>query len=351
MNDRARLSGEAAASIVAGAPEATDAGVFGRVRLGYVLVESERSDAWKRFGVDALGMHIDTTTPDRVVAFRIDAHQRRLVVTPGPAEDVVALGWQVDDQTTLEAIRARLARRGVTLAEGGTASATLRGVERYWHCTGPKRLSFEFYVAPVLAEGALQMATSGFATGAGGMGHLAITSREPAAMQEFWQAIFDARVSDRIEDRLDGIAFDFTFLRLNERHHSVAIAATRGLRMDPIRTRIHHLNLQAASLDDVTAAYERCRALGLRIANAIGQHPNDRELSFYVESPSGFEVELGWNPIVVQDEKGWQTARYRGISLWGHQPMNLDAATRLRRAAQGLMSLARTEYSPFRETR
>jgi 2,3-dihydroxybiphenyl 1,2-dioxygenase len=304
-----------------------------------------------RFGVDALGLHLDTTAPDGVAAFRIDAHQRRLVVAPGPYEDVTALGWQVDDEATLEAIRARLARRGVPLADGDAESARLRGVERYWHCTGPKRLSFEFYIAPVLARGEPCMATSGFETGAGGMGHVAITSREPAAMLEFWQAIFDARVSDRIEDRLDGIGFDFTFLRLNERHHSVAIAATRGLRMDPIRTRIHHLNLQAATLDDVTAAYLRCRDLGLRIANAIGQHPNDRELSFYVESPSGFEVELGWNPIVVQDEPAWQVARYRGISLWGHQPMNLDAATRLRRAARGLASLARTEYTPLRGTR
>ena len=348
MNDQTRADGNASTGI--GTP-ALDSSVFGRVRLGYVVVESRRRDAWQRFGVEALGLHLDTTATDGAVAFRIDAHQRRLVVLPGPAEDVVALGWQVDDAATLEALRARLARHGVALADGDAGTAQQRGVERYWYCIGPKRLSFEFYLAPVLAEGALRMATSGFATGAGGMGHVAITSREPAAMLEFFQAIFDARVSDRIEDRLDGIPFDFTFLRLNERHHSVAIAATRGLRMDPIRTRIHHLNLQAATLDDVTAAYERCRALGLRIANAIGQHPNDRELSFYVESPSGFEIELGWNPIVVQDEPTWQTALYQGISLWGHAPMNLDAATRMRRAARGLVSLARSEYSPFRVTR
>ena len=60
--------------------------------------------------------------------------------------------------------------------------------------------------------------------------------------------------------------------------------------------------------------------MGYAIANAIGQHPNDRELSFYVVSPSGFEVELGWNPIVVRDEAAWQPAHYQGISLWGHKP-------------------------------
>lgn len=319
--------------------------IFGRVRLGYVQVESRRLDAWRRFGVDGLGLHADTAQ-DGAVAFRMDAHRRRLVVREGPAEDVVALGWQVDDAESLHVIRSRLGARGVELTEGDPEAASLRCVERFWRFTGPKRLSFELYTAPLVDSSPLRMAASGFATGAGGMGHVAITSRAPESFLEFWQSIFDARVSDRIEDRLDGIGFDFTFLRLNERHHSVAIAATRGLRMDPIRTRIHHLNLQAATLDDVTAAYLRCRGLGFRIANAIGQHPNDRELSFYVESPSGFEIELGWNPIVVQDEQAWQIARYRGISLWGHQPMNLDALTRIRRAGRGLVSLARREYAP-----
>ena len=57
--------------------------------------------------------------------------------------------------------------------------------------------------------------------------------------------------------------------------------------------------------------------MGFAIANAIGQHPNDRELSFYVASPSGFEVELGWNPIVVTEEAKRVAAR----ALPGHQPV------------------------------
>jgi 2,3-dihydroxybiphenyl 1,2-dioxygenase len=323
--------------------------IFGRVRLGYVLVESQRLDAWRRFGVDGLGLHLDGVADD-IATFRIDDYNRRLVIQRGSAEDVAALGWQVDDVETMQTIRSRLDARGIEVTEGDPAEARIRGVERFWRFTGPKRLSFELFTSAVLDSSRLRMATSGFITGAGGMGHVAITTREPDSFLEFWQTTFDARVSDRIEDRLDGIVFDFTFLRLNERHHSVAIAATRHLRIDPIRTRIHHLNLQAATLDDVTASYLRCRELGFRIANAIGQHPNDRELSFYVESPSGFEIELGWNPLVVQDEHAWQTARYRGISLWGHQPMNLDAATRVRRAARGLASLARREFTPLART-
>ena len=156
--------------------------------------------------------------------------------------------------------------------------------------------------------------------------------------------MFDARLSDEIEDRIDGVNLDFSFLRLNERHHSIATASTRGVRLNPLRTTIHHMNLQAASLEDVTQGYLRCKAMGYEIANSIGQHPNDKELSFYVVTPSGFEVELGWNPISVKEE-GWQPQRYRGISLWGHRPENLTMANRLGRFKNGLSSLARSEYT------
>jgi hypothetical protein len=141
------------------------------------------------------------------------------------------------------------------------------------------------------------------------------------------------------------VTLELSFLRLNERHHSVAIAATRGQRMNPLRTAIHHLNLQAQSLDDVTVAYRRMRQMGYSIANAIGQHPNDRELSFYVATPSGFEIEIGWNPILVTDEANWQPAHYQGISLWGHFPENLTLGAKLGQMGRGLASLTRKEFT------
>ncbi len=114
-------------------------------------------------------------------------------------------------------------------------------------------------------------------------------------MIAFWREIFDAKISDYIEDRISGVDLHFTFLRVNPRHHSIAVAATKGLAMDPFATKIQHLEMQAATLDDIGAAYRRCRALGFKIAMAVGQHPNDRDVSFYAVTPSGFYFELGWS--------------------------------------------------------
>jgi len=317
-------------------------GLFGHVRLGYLLVESQRLDEWQRFAADGIGTHVDRIGAD-VLALRVDAQERRVIVSRGSAEDVAALGWQVDDEACLRLAMARLQRLHVAVTEVADERAALRGVERYWTFVGPKGLASELFVAPRLSSRSLEMHASGFVTGAGGMGHVAISTREPDAMLEFWRSLFDARISDRIEERLDGVQLDLTFLRMNERHHTMATAATRGHRMNPLRTQIHHVNLEAASLDDVTEAYLRCRKLGYAMANGIGQHPNDRELSFYVVSPSGFEVELGWNPIRV-DERTWRPTVHQGISLWGHRPENLTARIRVGRLVRGLTSLTRPEH-------
>lgn len=322
------------------------ANLFGRLRLGYVLIESARTDAWRRFAAEGLGLHVDENAHGEL-ALRVDDRARRLIVQRGPAEDVLALGWELDGEDALALALKRLKAAGIEAQRHEGAAASLRGVEAFWSCLGPKRTAIELFTRPLVTHQPLSMQASGFVTGAAGLGHVAITTREPQAMQRFWQQVFDARVFDRIEDRMSGIDLDFTFLRLNERHHSVAIASTRGLRMNPLRTSIHHLNLQAASLDDVVEGYRRCRALGCGIANAIGQHPNDKELSFYVQTPSGFEIELGWNPIVVTDEaeRQWEPRAYRGISLWGHFPENLTVSGNVRRIGRGLLSLSRREYT------
>jgi catechol 2,3-dioxygenase-like lactoylglutathione lyase family enzyme len=215
---------------------------------------------------------------------------------------------------------------------------------------GPKGLAVELFVDPRISAEPLDMLAGGFVTGAGGMGHVAMTTRRPEAARGFWREIFDARLSDEIVETLAGVTLDIGFLRFNERHHSIALANVRGLRLDPIRTKVQHFNLLAASLDDVTAAFRRCKALGFEMAHEIGQHPNDKEISFYVLSPSGFEVELGCEALTV-DETSWRPNSYRGISLWGHKPQRHSFFNTLAINAgnfwRGLLSLLRPEYSPL----
>lgn len=332
-------------------PSTTGAAVdlFGRVQMGYLLVESRRLDDWRRFLKQGVGLHLESEADDHV-AFRMDAHERRLVVQRGDAEDVTTIGLQLRDAPTLDVVLRRLAERSIAVEQGTPEQAAQRGVHSFVRLKGPKALDLELFVEARTADAPLNMLASGFVTGDSGMGHVAITSRLPEKALRFWQEIFDARVSDTISQPLGGVMLDVTFLRLNERHHSVAIAATRGLRLDPIRTKVQHFNVQARCLQDVSAAFERLRDLGFRMAHEIGQHPNDKELSFYVVSPSGFEVELGWDALKV-DESNWVPARHNAISVWGHKPENPSALhallVNLGNAARGLRAARRPEYSPL----
>lgn len=324
--------------------------LFGAIRMGYLVIESQRIEDWRRFLRQGLGLHLEEDGAD-LLAFRMDGQARRIVVRRGRAEDVVAVGWQLRDEATLQVLRQRLATHGIAVESGSAGAAAQRGVASLLRFKGPKALELELFVEALPGTAGLDMlCRDGFVTGDSGMGHVALTSRLPEKTLRFWQEIFDARLSDRISQPMSGAMLDISFLRLNERHHSIAIAATRGLRLDPIRTKVQHLNLLVQSRHDLFAAFERLRGLGYEMAHEIGQHPNDREISFYAVSPSGFEVELGWDALTV-DESRWNAAHYDAISIWGHRPGNASALNSLRinlgNLQRGLRAALRPEYSPL----
>ena len=102
--------------------------IFGNVHLGYVVIETERFADWRRFGRDAIGMHLDETLPD-VMRFRLDDNECRFLLQRGPAEDVTALGWHIDDHQTFDEILTRVTRHGVPVIErdrGGGQAARCR---------------------------------------------------------------------------------------------------------------------------------------------------------------------------------------------------------------------------------
>jgi len=318
--------------------------VFNRVRMGYAVIESNWAEAWQRLLGEALGMQAEIES-DQTVAARMDDHERRLIVVPGPAEDLQALGMELADEQALATVLQRLQKRGIAVKESTAAAARQRGVERFWHVTGPKRLEIELYTQAKLAGTPLEMATSGFVTGAQGFGHVAMSTRRPDAMKQFWSDIFDIRHTDDVHFTISGVPMLFEFMRFNPRHHSIAFVHTPKIQLDPIRTRIQHLEVQAASLDDLGAAWDRCRKLGFKVAMSVGQHANDKAVSFYVVTPSGFEIEFGWNPLTV-DEASWQPEVWDRISTWGHHFEGQSLGGRLAQLGRGVASLLRKEFMP-----
>lgn len=99
----------------------------------------------------------------------------------------------------------------------------------------------------------------------------------------------------RVSDEIDFAGNTLVFLHVNPRHHSLAIKGVPGMRG------LHHLMLQVEDLDDVGMAHDLCLDRDIPLAMTLGRHTNDRMLSFYVRTPSGFEIEYGWGAQTVDD--------------------------------------------------
>ena len=71
-------------------------------------------------------------------------------------------------------------------------------------------------------------------------------------------------------------------------------------------------------MDDVGMAYDRCVKAGIPIILELGHHPNDKTFSFYAQTPSGFNFEMGWGGVVIDDQH-WEVKAFSKMSDWGHK--------------------------------
>jgi 2,3-dihydroxybiphenyl 1,2-dioxygenase len=285
-------------------------------QLGYLGLEVSDVARWERFAVDLLGLAPARRGDDGSLALRMDDHEQRIVLHPGPADDLAYLGFEAASEAELEQIGAALVRAGHAVSEGKPETEAARRVVRLLHVTDPSGIPVELYVGAALAKQpfvSAQMA-SGFVTGDEGLGHAVICARDAVASERFYVELLGMRLSDRV--RLP-LAKDFTleirFLHANARHHSIAFASV------PMPRRLHHFMLEVGSPDDVGRAHDRALAAGVPLSMGLGKHPNDGMFSFYAKTPSGFDVEIGWGGVKV-DDATWSVRTYDHISVWGHQP-------------------------------
>ncbi|MEV7216929.1 VOC family protein [Kitasatospora cineracea] len=288
--------------------------------LAYVVYEVSDLADWEHFGVTLLGMQLGERTPDGFT-LRTDEKAHRWIVTEGPADDLVASGYQVASAEALDALADRLTAAGVPVTEGTAAEAAARRVERLVKVTDPMGNPVELVTG--LADAATPFRSEtllgSFVTGTGGAGHQVLLSKgvERAEYLAFYEGLLGFRISDLIVEELaPGIYADLIFLHCNPRHHSVAF----GDMPHPKRT--HHFMVEVTDIRDVGRAYDRCMDAKQPFEMTLGMHPNDHMFSFYVRTPSGFSVEYGWGGLLI-DDATWQVTTLDRLHSWGHRPPEL----------------------------
>ena len=285
-------------------------------RLGYLGFEVSDVPAWERLLVDVLGLVVSGRGPDGSVALRTDDQAQRLTLHPGARDDVLYVGFELDDDASLDRLGKELSAAGIRARCAADDIARARRVRRLWQTEDPNGVPLELFSGPDAAAEPFRSALvpSGFVTGAEGLGHVLLAATDADATERFYCDRLGMRVSDRIvAEMAPGFSLCATFLHANPRHHTVAFAQA------PLPKRMHHFMLEVGAMDDVGRAYDRCLAAGVPLANTLGVHPNDRMFSFYARTPSGLDLEFGWGGRKV-DEATWEVTTYDRVSVWGHRP-------------------------------
>ena len=279
--------------------------------LGYVALEVADMPAWLDFVQSVFGMQ-PLQRDDGAVDLRIDDQHHRFTLYPADKHGIRAVGWEVADTTTLEALVADLRGRGITVSEGSAALAADRHVGQLYSFVDPNlNLQTELFVAP--EKGASfdpVRGISGYNTGGLGLGHIVFSAVDPKAAVQFYQDVLGFNISDYIiwEDK------DATFLHCNPRHHTLAIMNEFG----PLKGGdLNHIMIEAKTFDDVGRAFDIVRDRGYPIMMDLGKHTNDHMQSFYVFTPSGFAIEYGFGGRHIGE--GWEVQTYDAPMLFGHR--------------------------------
>lgn len=288
--------------------------------LGYLRVEATDVAAWREFGVGVLGM-VEGRGPDPdSVYLRMDDLAARIVVVPGDRDRLTATGWEVADPAALARLTAVLEEAGAAVKPAGAEELADRRVGQLVSADDPFGNRLEFFCGAALdSRPALSRYGTRFVTAEQGMGHVVLPAGDDAAALHFYTEVLGFRLRDSMRLIPETVGLPpsdrplwMRFLGCGPRHHSVALAPM------PAPSGLVHLMVETETIDDVGLAMDRCAKRGAPLISTLGRHANDRMISFYVRTPSGFDIEYGTGGATV-DDRTWVARQTTAHSVWGHR--------------------------------
>ncbi|GAA4102419.1 VOC family protein [Zhongshania borealis] len=285
--------------------------------LGYIGIESTNLEEWRHFATEVLGVMVNTKLGEDKLYLQIDDRAFRMVITPGNTDRFLFAGWELKDTAHYNSVIANLEAAGHHVERCGKDLADSRCVKELARTLDPDGNQLELYHGRVNDYDLFNspQGVSGFVTGNMGMGHVVLPTPSLAKCHQFYTEILGFQETDYMDVELAPSAptKGLHFLHCdNPRHHSLAlfeIGHPAGL---------IHMMLEVKSLDDVGYALDRCKANSIHVTASLGRHTNDRMVSFYMRSPSGFEIEFGCDGWQV-DWDNFVPTSSRLQSFWGHE--------------------------------
>jgi extradiol dioxygenase len=280
--------------------------------LGYIGVSSAHAIEWLDFAPGVLAA-MAGESEDGSIYVKIDDTHHRLVIHPGQHESLDYVGWEYPNEAALEEAVTVAEFRGADVAWASSEVANLRHVRKLAVIDDPVvSYSHELYVGLETEVGSFDPPRlhHGFVTADRGMGHYVADTPNATKMGSFALDILQLKLTDIA--RSDNGA-EARFFHCNRRHHSFAFVAGPTITCSALR----HIMFQVDDIDDVGRALDAVEERGVEIYMTLGRHHNDRMVSFYMASPSGFAIEYGWGGVEISE--GWVPVTERRSEIWGHR--------------------------------
>ena len=284
--------------------------------LAYVVAQSTDLARWKRYAEGVLGM-MTATAPGDGLYVKMDERQYRMLVLPGARDAYLASGWEVFGPGEFEAGLAALKASGTAYELGDTGLCAQRRVQQIAVFKDPSgnRHELVWGFQSDFVQFASPTGIRRFVTGNIGMGHTVLPAPNFEATAKFMREVMGFGLSDLFNFKPAGDAgptLPIHFFHCNNgRHHSLALAGF------PVESGCVHVMVEVDDVPEVGRALDRMAAHKVLQTATLGQHTNDRMISFYMRTPSNFDIEFGcggavvdWNEHIVHE--------FTRVSLWGH---------------------------------
>ena len=289
--------------------------------LGYVGVISQQLDAWQQFACAVMGLEDVSERcgagPDARY-FKMDDHPYRLFVESGEAESLGVCGWETNSEQGLQEVADALSAAKMEFTWGSEELIGRRQVQNLLSFTDPSGNKHEAYWGVVSDFATFNSTTgvSGFVTGDQGLGHIVLPAPDFDATSRFFTDVLGFGLSDLMKIRFTPDPNEpvkrLWFMHCNRRHHSL------GLFEMPMPAGCVHMMIEAQNVDEVGKCNDRRIAAGVKLTGTLGRHANDHMVSFYMRTPTGFDVEFGAEGRTIDDWREYEVFESTVASFWGH---------------------------------
>lgn len=284
--------------------------------LAYVVAETTDIPRWKNYAENVLGM-MTQASPDGGLTVRMDERQFRFAIQPGARDCYVASGWEVLNQAAFDDALRVLREAKVPYTLEDAAFNRKRCVQQVASFQDPSgnRHELVWGFKSDFAHFASPKGVSRFITGNIGMGHTVLPAPNFEATATFVREVMGFGLSDIMNFEppgTEGVSLPIHFFHCNNgRHHSLALAGF------PVASGCVHVMVEVENMPEVGRAIDRMREQKVQQTATLGQHTNDRMTSFYMLTPSNFDIEYGYGGAVV-DWNEHIVHEFTRVSLWGH---------------------------------